>query len=487
MCSTRCSASWHRSPRAKGSLLPALHHLTSPPLQLRRLPRFVPLLLLGRQEKGEVAFEIREPGLEGIHQRPHRLHSRATSLAVPAPGGASLTRRAPVGTPPCPHCRQAVALRLRGREIGAPEMPVLSCLIRVEPDRPGKSRRLRRPIDGDEVQRTAGWRRATLLRRGDAGEGEQRERGERKAAKRHRISGKGVAGMGRIPVVRAAPRIRLARHPGPAFPSCSVLIDVHAHFLHELTPRKDWRERNASRLSAGERVGISWHVASVLGTWGLRSPIYFPSAEDVTLANEVQRRIEAEHPDRVRGYVLVNPNYTAHAIGEIDRGRAAGMIGVKLAASRRADDPLLDPVCEHAARYGLPILQHIWQHRRRDFPGQEASDAGELVTLARRHGTVAFILAHIGGGGDWLHSLRAVRHVPNVFVDLSGSGVDGGMLEASLEAVGAERLLWGCDLTIDTGWAKLRWLERALPAADLELIRSGNARRIFPQGAFPEA
>lgn len=266
-----------------------------------------------------------------------------------------------------------------------------------------------------------------------------------------------------------------------------MLIDVHAHFLHERSPRQDWRERNASRLRAGERVGITWHVASVLGTWGLRSPIYFPSVEDVTLANEVQRGIEAEYPQRVRGYVLVNPNYTDHALQEIDRGRAAGMIGVKLAASRRADDPLLDPVCERAAELRLPILQHIWQHRRRDFPGQEASDAAELVALARRHTGVAFILAHIGGGGDWLHSLRAVRPVPNVFVDLSGSGVDGGMLEACLDAAGADRLLWGCDLTIDTGWAKLRYLERLLNAADLDLVRSGNACRIFPEGSFPEA
>lgn len=272
-----------------------------------------------------------------------------------------------------------------------------------------------------------------------------------------------------------------------------MLIDVHAHFLHARTPRKDWRERNASRLRAGERVGITWHVASVLGTWGLRSPIYFPSPDDVSLANDVQRGLVSEHPARVRGYVVVNPNYTEHALAEIERniaGHASGghrqMIGVKLAASRRADDPLLDPICDAANRQGLPVLQHIWQHRRREFQGQEASDAVELVTLARRHPPVAFILAHIGGGGDWLHSLRAVRDVPNVYVDLSGSGVDGGMLEACLTALGAERLLWGCDLTIDTGWAKLRYLERLLPAADLELIRSRNAERIFPPGSFPE-
>ena len=50
-----------------------------------------------------------------------------------------------------------------------------------------------------------------------------------------------------------------------------MLIDVHAHFLHDRTPRADWRERNASRLRAGERVGIGIHVASILGSWSASS------------------------------------------------------------------------------------------------------------------------------------------------------------------------------------------------------------------------
>jgi hypothetical protein len=50
--------------------------------------------------------------------------------------------------------------------------------------------------------------------------------------------------------------------------------------------------------------------------------------------------------------------------------------------------------------------------------------------------------------------------------------------------VGVERLLWGCDLTIDTGWAKLRYLEHLLSASDLELVRWRNASRIFPSTAF---
>jgi len=264
-----------------------------------------------------------------------------------------------------------------------------------------------------------------------------------------------------------------------------MLIDVHAHFYHARTPRADWRERNKSRLAAGSKIGISVHVASILGSFGFTSPTYFPSPRDVTAGNDALLALQRAHPDRIRGYVCVNPNYTAHARAEIVRCLDAGMIGIKLAASRRADDPLLDPIAVLALQRRVPVLQHIWQHRRGDRPGQEASDAGELCTLARRHPDVAFILAHIGGGGDWLHSLHAVADVPNVYVDLSGSGVDGGMLEACLASAGVNRLLWGSDITMDTAWAKLRYLETLLSRDELALVRWKNAARIFPAGAFP--
>ncbi|MEZ4457011.1 MAG: amidohydrolase family protein [Gemmatimonadales bacterium] len=267
-----------------------------------------------------------------------------------------------------------------------------------------------------------------------------------------------------------------------------MLIDVHAHFYHPESGRPDWRERNASRLTAGKKIGIDWHVASILGSWGRTSPTYFPSPADQTVANDALLGLiedAATRPrGRIAGYVCVNPNYPDHAQAEIERCLAAGMIGIKLAASRRCDDPLLDPICEAARRHRVPILHHIWQHRRREWPGQEASDGAELVRLALRHPTVAFILAHIGGGGDWLHTLHAVRNVPNIYVDLSGSGVDGGMLEACVDAVGAGRLLWGADLTLCTGWAKLRYLERLLPAPEAEKVRWRNAAAIFPSRAF---
>jgi predicted TIM-barrel fold metal-dependent hydrolase len=264
------------------------------------------------------------------------------------------------------------------------------------------------------------------------------------------------------------------------------LIDVHAHFYHPESGRADWPDLNAARLRAGERIGITWHVASVLGTYGHRSPTYFPSPEDVVVGNDAMQEIAAREHTRVRMYVTVNPNYTTHALAEIDRCFAHGAVGIKLLASRRADDPLLDPVAELAATRGLPILHHVWQHRRREWPSQEISDGADLARLAARHPRTTFILAHIGGGGDWAHTFPAIADWPNIYPDVSGSGVDRGMLDAALDALGPERLLWGCDLTMETGLAKLRALEAVgLEKDKLSLIRWGNALRIFPPGTFP--
>ncbi|MFI5256838.1 MAG: amidohydrolase family protein [Gemmatimonadales bacterium] len=264
------------------------------------------------------------------------------------------------------------------------------------------------------------------------------------------------------------------------------LIDSHAHFYHADTGRSDWRQVNDARLRAGDAIGVTYHVASVLGSYGHSSPTYFPSPADLSRGNDAMAAMAHADPARLRWLATLNPNHTAHALAELDRCVSRGAIGIKLLASRRADDPLLDPICEAAAARGLPILHHVWQHRTREWPNQEISDGRDLGRLASRHPRVSFILAHLGGGGDWAHTLVAVADLPNVFPDLSGSGVDRGMLDAALSALGAPRLLWGCDLTMETGLAKLRALE-VIGLSDDELadIRWRNAARLFAAGSFP--
>ena len=264
------------------------------------------------------------------------------------------------------------------------------------------------------------------------------------------------------------------------------LIDAHAHFYHAGTGRGDWQEINAARFRAGERIGISYHVASVLGSYGFSSPTYFPSPADVTAGNDFMLALAAQESSRVRMMVTVNPNYTDHAVQEIERCVARGAVGVKLLASRRADDPLLDPIAELAGERKLPVLHHIWQHRRREWPSQEISDGADLARLAARHPRTFFILAHIGGGGDYQHTFPAIRDFENILPDVSGSGVDRGMLDDALASLGPSRLLWGCDLTIETGLAKLRAFEAiGMKPEEMAAIRWQNAVRIFAPNTFP--
>ena len=66
-----------------------------------------------------------------------------------------------------------------------------------------------------------------------------------------------------------APPVPLAG-PGP-------LIDVHAHFFFADCGRAEWDNLNRARFRAGGRIGISYHIASILGSWGRWSPTYFAS------------------------------------------------------------------------------------------------------------------------------------------------------------------------------------------------------------------
>ena len=263
------------------------------------------------------------------------------------------------------------------------------------------------------------------------------------------------------------------------------LIDVHAHFYYPGCGRPNWRALNDARFRAGARIGITAHVGSILGSWGATSPTYFQSPGDTVLGNDAMLAIQRSAPALVRSYAAVNPNDPG-AVAELERCVALGACGVKIAAARRASDPLLDSVCRFAAERGLPMLFHVWQHRRHAVPGQDISDGADLGELAGRHPRVSFILAHIGGGGDYAHTFAAVREVPNVYLDLSGSGVDRGMLDGAVAAVGPKRLVWGADLSLETGLAKL-WALDQLGLGDVEIddIRWRNAAGIFPAGTFP--
>ncbi|MEJ1731437.1 amidohydrolase family protein, partial [Escherichia coli] len=84
------------------------------------------------------------------------------------------------------------------------------------------------------------------------------------------------------------------------------------------------------------------------------------------------------------------------------------------------------------------ILHHAG-HAHYPLPGQpNISDGGHLAELGRRYPEARLICAHVGGGGDWEWTIKALRHASNVYLDTSGSVTDEGMIEMAAEILGVD-------------------------------------------------
>jgi hypothetical protein len=169
---------------------------------------------------------------------------------------------------------------------------------------------------------------------------------------------------------------------------------------------------------------------------------YDPSPEDLRRQNDEVLAALKAFPDRVFGFVYLNPNQGEASLAELDRCvRDGPMVGVKLWVARHCNTAELDPIVRRAAELKAPVLQHIYLKATGNLPGE--STPSELAELARRHPTAVLIGAHTGS--DWEIGIRAVRDCKNVSVDLSGFDPTAGVTEMAVRELGAERVLFGSD------------------------------------------
>ena len=154
-----------------------------------------------------------------------------------------------------------------------------------------------------------------------------------------------------------------------------------------------------------------------------------------------------------------------------------GFIGVKLYNEYVCNEPVLYPLVELAIELRVPILEHAG-HGHRPIPQQpRISDGGHLADLGKRYPEAMLICAHIGGGGDWEWTVKALRHAKSVYLDTSGSVIDEGTVEFAVRMLGAGRVLFACDMSWTAGIGHIRGAE--LSEEDHRKILGGNMQRIL--------
>ena len=225
-------------------------------------------------------------------------------------------------------------------------------------------------------------------------------------------------------------------------------IDAHMH-VNGRQQTWGWDD-NARIIDAADRLGIDQLCCSIPITRGM------PGMDEIRACNDDVLLAMERFPGRILGYCFVVPGYR-ESVAEIDRCLDRGMMGIKLYNQYKLWDPAVHAVIEKAIRERVPILEHAGYATSQEFRQAQPniSDAADFVRAARLYPEAMFIEGHIGGGGDWEWSIKHLRDAPSVYLDTSGSVIDEGMVEMAAAELGAERLLFATDMTMEGGVGKI--------------------------------
>ncbi len=249
-----------------------------------------------------------------------------------------------------------------------------------------------------------------------------------------------------------------------------MVIDCHAHLTHRSKPT--WAEDDRRLIEAADKLGIDKLCCSIL-------PPKRPSTpESFRKCNRWVAEAMKRFPERILGYCYVNPGYQREALEEIKRCvQDLGFIGIKLYNEYRCNEPVVFPIVELAIELKVPILQHAGHAHYFVKEQPRLSDAGMLAELAKRYPEAILICAHVCGGGDWGWTIKALRDAPNVYLDTSGSVTDEGVIEMAVQTLGAERLLFGCDMSMTASMGRI--ISAQIPEEAKRMILGENMARLL--------
>ena len=238
-------------------------------------------------------------------------------------------------------------------------------------------------------------------------------------------------------------------------------------------------------LRAMDAAGIA---RAVLLGW------YWEYAETCAEQNRFHAECVRLHPDRLAACATLHPAAGRVAtLAELRRAYGEGLIGLgELSPHSQGyavDDPVFLEVLALAAELKLPVNLHVTDPDSRNFPGRVSTPPADFTRLATEFPGTTFILAHWGG----LLPLRepAALKLTNVFYDTAASPLLYGpeIWRRFIEAVGAERVLFGSDfplnlypkLELEAELMRLVTEARSsgLPTESLAAIFHQNAARIF--------
>lgn len=210
------------------------------------------------------------------------------------------------------------------------------------------------------------------------------------------------------------------------------IIDAHDH----LGP---WK---AFCVHGGGTIERLLKRADRLGIQRLFITAHAAIGPDYILGNNLVLDAMERFPERVYGYVTVNPNYPEDMAHELERcfTSNSGFRGIKLHPDlhgRPVDCALYAPAFDYAQEHKLPVLIHTWS----------LGNVMDIDHLAGIYPDAAFIIAHMGGDPKVMETaLKVLNRRENVYGDVAISASPMGGIEFFVREAGSKKILFGTDM-----------------------------------------
>ena len=152
--------------------------------------------------------------------------------------------------------------------------------------------------------------------------------------------------------------------------------------------------------------------------------------------NEPVFKLVDKYPDRILGWIFVNPNGERDQVEEFERwADSPGFIGVKAHPFWHYYPIVkLAPIAKRLKEMGKPLLLHVGYDENGDYDAL-LNDVPDLK----------LILAH-AGFPLFRDTWKKIRNKENIFVDLSQTSyVSEGMIQRVVEYLGVDRCIFGTD------------------------------------------
>lgn len=160
-------------------------------------------------------------------------------------------------------------------------------------------------------------------------------------------------------------------------------------------------------------------------------------------------RIFQDSNNRIFYGLIFDPNNSSESLSWIKKSmKSEGCVCIKIHPSLHqvyADDSSYHVIWQFAQDQHKPIVSHTWAIS--DYnPTQKFSTPDHFVTYLEKYPDVQLVMGH-GGGRYEGHKLAVeiAKTHPNVMLDTSGDVNIYGLLKYQVDAIGAERIVFGSD------------------------------------------